>query len=143
MEQGQSSPMRNGCPLRPLSTLKQMNPERNGNIMNFSNSNTTSSLFAPFTVVLRLEKEWNTLFIVLVDVDTKEKCIVGEVCPDTFEILLNTDRQGKCREIQCISEGDARRVITELGVRGELDELIEHYGRMPIFGVFNSLLDEV
>lgn len=100
--------------------------------MNFSNPTTTSSLFAPFTPVLRLEPEWNTLFIVLVDENTMEKCIVGEVCPDTFEILLNTDRQGECREIQCISIGDVYRVITELGVRGDLDELIEYYGRMPI-----------
>ena len=99
--------------------------------MNFSNPTTTSSLFAPFTVVLRLEPEWNTLFIVLVDLDTKEKCIIGEVT-ETFEILLNTDPRGECREIQCISKGDVRRVITELGVSGELDELIEYYGRLPI-----------
>lgn len=101
--------------------------------MQFSNPTNTSSLFAPFTPVLRHCPDWGMTSIVLVDERTMEKCIIGEVVEtETFEILLNTDPRGECREIKCISIGDVYRVITELGVRGELDELIEYYGRFPI-----------
>lgn len=75
----------------------------------------TSTAFAPFTPVFVECKEFETVMVRLV---AKGLGIVhiGEFDPVSFHLLLDNGR-----EVECSSEGDVLRVITELGIRGEFD----------------------
>ena len=75
----------------------------------------TSTAYAPFTPVFVECKEFECIMIKLVAKDIGIVHI-GEFDPVTFHLLLDTGR-----EVECSSEGDVLRVITELGIRGEFD----------------------
>ena len=80
-----------------------------------------SPAFAPFTTRFIECEEFGAVFVALV-ASKHEIVHIGEYNPETFELLLDNGK-----EIQCISEADVRRVITELGIRGEFDnEIYDH-----------------
>jgi len=79
-----------------------------------------SSAYAPFTPrFIECRSYGEPVVFVQLWASDLEIVHIGEYNPETFELLLDNGK-----EIQCISDADVRRVITELGIRGEFDDAI-------------------
>lgn len=135
MEQGQSSPMRSGCPLRPLSTLKhlkQMNPKRNGNTMQIRTFDTSYKQNQMCEGETPLWSEHNNKhhFILIGGI------IVGYIFDDedVFELFVGANPNYTIEQI----EKDPVEVVNDFGMSAETPDLFCSKDEKFV-GAFNTL----